>query len=528
MKLRAALILDDLKIKKWQQEALDAASSKIDLILILNCENTKYKKRYLENFLYYILNFFTLKNKQTKSYSFKFSSGKVINFNSVYKGIWQSIPEDVISELQKNDIDIVLKFGMGLLKIEEKQKKPIFLSFHHGDPSKYRGRPAGFYEIMKREPAVGIIVQQLCNELDAGKVYAFAESQLVNYSYKQTSINFYKNSKYLLHKAIENYEKNFELKIEKKGKIFRLPGNLLVTKFLFLITYNFFKRLIYGFFYEKKWKVALVTKSLSFDSSTILNLKEMKTLPIDPNYVFYADPFFSSDNKLIRLEALDRKTGIGDILEISTNNLFEFKKILTGRHYSYPFSFSFDDKEYLIPEVSDHSSPYIYSLDENFNSNNKISGLEDKRIIDPILYEHDNKWFLFFGEKNTSNNILNLWISDSPFGNFLPHPKTPITISPRFARMGGNILKTKDRLIRFGQNNSRNYGDSLSILQITKLSDKDYEEKEIGKISINDTKGPHSFNVNSNSNQALIDYYQNEFSFFSGLRRFLAFTKKNI
>ena len=47
-------------------------------------------------------------------------------------------------------------------------------------------------------------------------------------------------------------------------------------------------------------------------------------------------------------------------------------------------------------------------------------------------------------------------VSNSPFGEFIPHPKTPIAISPELARMGGNIAKTSNRLIRFGQNNSRN------------------------------------------------------------------------
>ena len=36
---------------------------------------------------------------------------------------------------------------MNLLKINNDNKHLHILSFHHGDPRKYRGRPAGFYEI---------------------------------------------------------------------------------------------------------------------------------------------------------------------------------------------------------------------------------------------------------------------------------------------------------------------------------------------------------------------------------------------
>ena len=100
---------------------------------------------------------------------------------------------------------------MGLLNVDKSLKKfPIF-SFHHGNPSKYRGRPAGFYEILNGEGKLGVVVQKLSNDLDAGKVYAFLESKVVNYSYKKTALNFYSNSEFLLKKAIQNYNCNEEI-----------------------------------------------------------------------------------------------------------------------------------------------------------------------------------------------------------------------------------------------------------------------------------------------------------------------------
>ena len=62
---------------------------------------------------------------------------------------------------------------MGLLKIDEKLSKCNVISFHHGNPSKYRGRPSGFFEILNDEKRSGVIVQKINNELDAGDIYAF-------------------------------------------------------------------------------------------------------------------------------------------------------------------------------------------------------------------------------------------------------------------------------------------------------------------------------------------------------------------
>ena len=40
------------------------------------------------------------------------------------------------------------------------------MSFHHGDPRKYRGRPSGFYEIANKEKIQGQVVQILTPKLD--------------------------------------------------------------------------------------------------------------------------------------------------------------------------------------------------------------------------------------------------------------------------------------------------------------------------------------------------------------------------
>ena len=44
------------------------------------------------------------------------------------------------------------------------------LSFHHGDPEKYRGRPAGFYEVLNKEERLGFIVQKLRFALSGRKI----------------------------------------------------------------------------------------------------------------------------------------------------------------------------------------------------------------------------------------------------------------------------------------------------------------------------------------------------------------------
>ena len=65
----------------------------------------------------------------------------------------------------------LLRLGFGIVR------EPILslapggtLSYHHGNPRRYRGQPAGFWEIYNGEPETGAIVQVLGDEIDAGAI----------------------------------------------------------------------------------------------------------------------------------------------------------------------------------------------------------------------------------------------------------------------------------------------------------------------------------------------------------------------
>lgn len=518
MKLKAALLVDNLQLNKWQLDALDTANNSIEIVLILNCQNTRNKKSYLKNFLYYALNYFTLKNHLTKRQSFSLPNVNVVNFKSMYKGAWQSLPEIIYKEIESGDIDVVIKFGMSLLRLNEERQFPPILSYHHGDPSKYRGRPAGFYEILNNEKTMGIIVQSLNNKLDAGEIYAFAESKVVNFSYKKTALNFYSNSTPLLDKAIKNLSNKSRLEVKVDGKNYRLPSNTKVISFLFVIILNAFKKVVYGLFFEKRWKVATTKNSLSFNKDEELSSMEFSEVPIDKKYNFYADPFYSEDSKKIRLEALDNRTGLGDILELEGKDYSNKKVLISGRHFSYPCSFVYQGKEYLLLEVASHSAQYFFEANK-VDEKHYLKGLEYKRIVDATLHLHDGKCFLFFGEKQSAHTILNLWTADTPFDLFKPHPMNPIVISPSVARMGGKLLSYRGKILRFGQNNSGEYGESIEVIQITTLSVESYDEVRLGTLKIDNFRGPHSVSFNSDMSEILVDYYSNKFSLFAGVRR---------
>lgn len=338
MKYRAAVIVDKANYSNWQREALDFASDVVDVVLILDCQNTRTKKRYFKNFLYYVLNIISIRSKQTQAVEFEVGNTRVVTFKSRYEKGWQCMPDNISDEIKIANIDMVIKFGMSLLRVDEELSNIPIFSYHHGDPRSYRGRPAGFYELMNDEDKLGVIVQTINNRLDAGTVYSIGYSKIFHHSYKQTTRNFYAISKYLLRSAIVNWAENRVVGIESFGRNYRLPPNFVVVKFATKLFVKKLRRLIYGLFFEKKWEVATLEWSGLKRGNNLLKSEGLKRLNIPKEYTFFADPFFATTRNLVRVEALDRRTGLGDIINVNLETGV-WERILTGEHYSYPFSF---------------------------------------------------------------------------------------------------------------------------------------------------------------------------------------------
>lgn len=516
--INAAIILDKLLITKWQKECLEETCDLLNIKLVLSCQNTRTKKRYFKNFAYYALNFFSLKNFLTQKYNFDLAGASLLEFDSIYDGNWQSLPENVQETLRKNDIKIVVKFGMSLLKVDENLTNIDILSFHHGDPQKFRGRPAGFYEIHFKESKVGTIVQSISNELDAGKIWALSHSKIYHHSYKKTALSFYSNSKYVFRNAILNYIFNRPINIECKGKNYRLPSNFTVIKFLINSAFRKLSRFYYGMLYEKKWNI-VTFNSIAIDSDCQLELKDGEIPKILKEYAFYADPFYSSDGQKIRLEAMRSSTGLGEIIELNSKGFGYDSLLLKGQHYSYPFSFGEEQEEVLIPEVASHSTPYFLTRPFSKSKKNYFLGLEDINVVDGTVFKHGNVYYFFCGLKSTASDCLFLYHSSSLTNEFCPHPLNPIVIDPSRARMGGRVMVIDGKVYRFGQDNSFGYGNGLTISEIVCLSEDAYQEKVVGRISFSDASGPHTIDVKGTD--FVLDFYLDRFSPLAGYRRLL-------
>ena len=519
MTLKLAVIVDNGMVQRFALDALDAVIG-TDEISVFSCTNTRGRRRWLRHGAYYALNLLTIRNRLTRFVPVTSGKKRIAHqheFSSEYDGAWQVLPPHILGELAASGFDVILKFGMGLLRVPETERLPVpILSYHHGDPDRYRGRPAGFWEMVDGRGTMGQIVQVIGNRLDAGKVVAFAETKVFPWSYRSTLVESFRHSPLIINTAIRNAVAGTHLAKTSQGRNCRLPSNTRVIGFAARTTVHAVRRLFYGAFKEKKWQVSTAPASEIFGE--LPEAREWQTVPAKPGYVFYADPFFCGKTSIL-VEALSSRSGLGEIVCIKGD---EHRTVLGGGgHVSYPSTSFVDGREIVLPETASWSDPQVYVADgPNLQIMTNLRVENRPRISDPTLFEREGRLYLFGNDRELGSNVLNLWVADGLEEEFRLHPDSPIRISPEGSRMGGAIIERAGCLFRLGQDFSRGYGDGLIFFEIDELSPDAYSERKMGSIRFTDRRGPHT--LNARGNRIVFDWYHDQFSPFAGFRRLTA------
>jgi hypothetical protein len=522
--MRIALFVDAGRVTRWQAAALEQVGADGE-VLVYNCLNTRTGARRLANAFYYALNLFTIRNRMTRSIPLSevgVRTSPLFDFECVYEGAWQRLPATLLRKIEADAPDVILKFGLSLLRVPDRRDlaAPI-LSYHHGDPRKFRGRPAGFYEILRGEQLMGQIVQILSNRLDAGQVVAFAATKVHRHSYRKTLVEAYRHSPLILKTAIANAANGASLDIQPLGRAFRLPDNITVLRFLFGLLKRSLERLCYGAFVEKAWSVSTacaeprhVLESASLER--VAAFGKWRTEKTPAGYTFLADPFFHPGGDGLLVEALNAKTGTGEIFHLGPHG---HARLSDPRcHLSYPGSLSWDGADFIVPEISEWSPARIFRLvDGEMRDEGPLNLPGELRILDPTLFVQDRHVYLFGNDAAEGGNVLRLWTASSPFEPFVEHPASPILISPQGGRMAGAILQEGSSLHRLGQNGGGEYGIGLIVFRIDRLTPEDYLESAAAELRFPSVMGPHTLNFRDG--QAVFDWYRNRFSLAAGIRR---------
>lgn len=210
-----------------------------------------------------------------------------------------------------------------------------------------------------------------------------------------------------------------------------------------------------------------------------------------PTNAFCADPFlFERDGKVYCFyEEYPYDTRLGKIAValLSDDGAERLGEALTANHHlSFPYVFKHDGEIFMMPETMQAKRIEIwrctdFPLDWELHS----TAFEGECLADPVLFRQGRDWWLFANVCHDSlgdfSSELNLYRVDGPdLKKIVPHPLNPVVLGSDVARGGGRVFESEGRIYRFSQDNSGHiYGHGLNLMEITELSDKDYQERRV-------------------------------------------------
>ncbi|WP_444984191.1 glucosamine inositolphosphorylceramide transferase family protein [Halomonas mongoliensis] len=516
MTLKVAILARRAELSQWQVESLNIASRYLDVALYLVAPDKASQTPEFQHMAYRLLTAFSLNNRLTRraTFAMPMEALQELSLESGKDGL--RLPFLVVDALIARGITAIINFGPSI----EPPAGLDVIAYASPGSSYYGGGAAGFEEMRAGAQCAEIRVEKHSANTPVAAVLAHCYSRVYHHSYMRTASDYQHNAMLLLKPAMERLVVGDCLTTVESCPRTEIPGNLAVMAFVFRMGHRYLRRLLYGALVEKRWNV-IIAEFSGFVGLDNLSITRGRVPVLGKSHSFYADPFFSHDGQKIRLEALNKYNGVGEILELDVDSLEPSEAYLTGWHYSYPFSFCENGREYLLPEVSSHSEPYVIAAP--FTEGAEViplEGFDGRRVLDGTLFIHDGYHYIFGGLDGSAESCLYLYYSQALTGPYRAHPKNPIVIDPRLARMGGRIQVVDGQIYRFGQNNSRGYGDGLTVCEIVSLSPDDYRERIVGSVGFVDACGPHTVDISNG--RMVMDFYTDTFSLFAGYRRLSA------
>ena len=273
----------------------------------------------------------------------------------------------------------------------------------------------------------------------------------------------------------------------------------------------FFKQDIWGISINQYKQGDLLDSTVMKPTITAGDVKDCKA-------IFVADPFLIKyqDIWYVFYEVLpeyDRKGVIAYSYSYDGINWNYGKVVLkTGYHLSYPYVFKVGNKIYMIPEGGAGGDIKLYEAQSFPDEWKPVKKIKPGAFYDSSIFSRVGKWWMMTMGVHPEPNSLYIYYADDLEGEWKSHSLNPIIKNnPYISRPGGRVYQQGNRLIRFTQDCSENYGKLLKAIEITKLTVDSYEEYELDVVISNSDKkgswnkdGMHHIDIQKDDNNYLV------------------------
>ena len=414
-----------------------------------------------------------------------------------------------LEKIKSANLQLLVRGGRGILRGKILTCCPNgIISFHHADNDVNRGGPAGFWEVYKKQPRTGFIIQRLNEELDGGDVL-FKGFIRTSWFYSLNKAKLYEISNPFLHKTIDKITSDSpDLKSYPKTpyvkKLYTVPNIIQILNYLFKTASIYLHKKVSRFFGRRiRWSVAYQFTNFWLKPDLGSSVKIQ-----NPKNRFLADPFliYRNGKHYCFVEDFDysKDQGCISVYEIGKEGYSKLGKALVEDfHLAYPYLFEFKGELYMCPDTHAKNDIRLYKCVEfplkwEFEKTliNNISA------VDTSIFFYEDRWWLIsnmdYSPVGEHYSQLHVFHNSSPIGeDWIPHKSNPAIFDPLKARNGGFIID-KSKLYRVYQRQGFNlYGRAFGVAEIKALSAKAYTEESLFEVEPDffpNLIGTHTYN----------------------------------
>lgn len=420
----------------------------------------------------------------------------VLAVKPIMNGFTDSFPDDALDTIRSYRLDVVIRFGFNILRggILAAARHGVW-SYHHGDNEFYRGWPAGFWELVERNPLTGVILQQLTPELDNGHVLSksiFATADGVSLLANRRC-PFWSTTHLVIRKLHELHAHGWSFVESRmvprapyrgRRRLYTAPANREIARWLpAALLRSARPRPASG------WRIGIRRTVPDQPADFQIRPDTLRWASAPPGH-FYADPFLEEHAGRHWLffedyRESEKRATIACAEVLDEGSLGPVRTCLDpGFHVSYPHVFQFDGQFYMVPENGARYSVDLYRATQFPYEWTLQRTLLRARAADTNIWREQERWWML-----TSVCVvppfaaeLLLFSADTLDSQWTYHPANPISTDVRRVRNAGRIFWRNGKRIRPSQDGSGGYGSAIAFQEIARLSPTEYEERTLCRI----------------------------------------------
>lgn len=425
------------------------------------------------------------------------------------------------AQLQEQDLDFILTWIDPPPELLTGTRYGVW-KYLCGDWTRYRGGPAGFWEVYDGDSVSAAMLVRLTRDPDAVVV--------LREGYLRTNIrSAVKNKRALEDRCVRwaaqlvedirnQVLRRFTAEPLRSSAAARgTPSAVQRLRYRCKITSRLAVAAWSDLFRHEQWNIGIVEQPIGeFLGQRVRSPTRWFADP--PGGEIVADPFgvLRDGHLTVLCEYLTFADNRGVIVAMEPNSKTPERRIPVAIgptppvHLSYPQLLQIEGRTFCVPETHEARELALYELARFPDRWHRIAPLlTDTVVVDATVFAYGGLWWIAGSEDapKGANCELHLWHAEQLTGPWRAHIGNPVKVDVRSARPGGTLFTHDGVLYRPAQDCSRTYGGRIVVNRVTTLTPTEFAEEFAAAVEP-DASGPYPFGLHTLSavgNVTLID-----------------------